>query len=132
MTCRLHLNGLKFYVSWVEISVREYTRMTFSDEVEGVLHCALAAACEAGHARITPEHVALELIAEDETATYLSRCGTDLVAVEARLRAHLGRLQSSGEPKGDTRPTAAFERVVVAATQRADEDRRETVMVRDL
>jgi ATP-dependent Clp protease ATP-binding subunit ClpA len=61
--------------------------MTFSDEVEGVLHRVYVAACEAGHAKITPEHIALELIVEDETGTYLERCGTDLVAVESRLRS---------------------------------------------
>jgi ATP-dependent Clp protease ATP-binding subunit ClpA len=106
--------------------------MTFSDEAEGVLQRALVMACEAGHAQITPEHVALELIADDEAATFLVRCGTDLVAVEARLRAHLERLQSNDEPNADARPDAAFERVVEAAIQSADDDDRETVMVRDL
>jgi ATP-dependent Clp protease ATP-binding subunit ClpA len=106
--------------------------MTFSDEVDGVLHRALVAADEAGHAQITPEHIALEVIAEDEAARYLTRCGTDLVAVEARLRAHLERVEPNGEPEADARPTPAFERVVEAAIQRADDDGRETVMVRDL
>jgi ATP-dependent Clp protease ATP-binding subunit ClpA len=106
--------------------------MTFSEEVEGVLNRALKGACEAWHAQITPEHVALELIAEDEAATYLTRCGTDLVAVEARLRAHLERLDPDGEPQADPVPTAAFERVVETAMQRADDDGRETVMIRDL
>jgi ATP-dependent Clp protease ATP-binding subunit ClpA len=106
--------------------------MTFSEEVEGVLHRAFLAAREAGHAKITPEHVALELIGEDETGTYLTRCGTDLVAVESRLRAYLGRLESNGGTEVDTQPTPAFQRVVEAAIQRTKADRREYLMVRDL
>jgi ATP-dependent Clp protease ATP-binding subunit ClpA len=106
--------------------------MTFSDEVEGVLHRAFLAAREAGHAKITPEHIALELIVEDETGTYLTRCGTDLVAVESRLRAYLGRLESNGGAEVDTEPTAAFQRVIETAMQRTRADGRQYVMVRDL
>ena len=106
--------------------------MTFSVEVEGVLHRAYVAAREAGHAKITPEHIALELIVEDETSTYLARCGTDLVAVESRLREHLGRIESNGGAEVDTQPTPAFQRVVEAAIQRTKADRREYLMLRDL
>jgi ATP-dependent Clp protease ATP-binding subunit ClpA len=106
--------------------------MTFSDEVEGVLHRAYVGAREAGHARITPEHIALELIVEDETGTYLARCGTDLVAVESRLREYLGRIESSGGAEVDTQPTPAFQRIVQAAGQRTKADRREYLMLRDL
>ena len=106
--------------------------MTFSDEVEAVLHRAFVAACEAGHAEITPEHIALELIVEDETGTYLARCGTDLVAVESRLRAYLGRLESDGGAEVDAEPTAAFQRVIEAAIQQTEADGRQYVMVRDL
>jgi ClpA/ClpB-like protein len=66
--------------------------MTLSDEVQGVLHRAFIGARELGHAVITPEHLALEIIREDETAAYLERCGTNLVAVESRLRDYLGRV----------------------------------------
>jgi|SRR5688572_5627281 ATP-dependent Clp protease ATP-binding subunit ClpA len=106
--------------------------MNFSEEVEGVLHRAFVAACEAGHATITPEHIALELMVEDETGTYLVRCGTDLVAVESRLRAYLGRMESSGGEDVDAQPGPAFQRVVEAAIQRTEDDGREYLMLRDL
>src|SRR5580765_1423389 len=106
--------------------------MTFSDEVEGVLSRAFVAASEAGHAKITPEHIALELLVEDETATYLERCGTDLVAVESRLREYLGRIESNDGADVEPQPAAAFQRVVEAAIQRVEDDGREYVMLRDL
>jgi ATP-dependent Clp protease ATP-binding subunit ClpA len=106
--------------------------MTFSDEVEGVLQRAFVAACEAGHAELMPEHIALELIVEDETSTYLARCGTDLVAVESRLREYLQSMDPGGEADVDAQPSLAFQRVVDAATQRIEDDGREYLMLRDL
>ena len=106
--------------------------MTFSEEVEGVLHRALVAACEAGHAELTPEHIALELIVEDETATYLMRCGTDLVAVDSRLRAYLEGIEQNGGAEVDPQPAPAFQRVVEAAIERTEDDGREYLMLRDL
>ncbi len=104
--------------------------MTFSEEVEGVLNRAFVLASEAGHAQITPEHVALELIGEDEAASYLMRCGTDLVAVESRLREYLENIEPEGE--GDTHPGDELQRVIDAAMERTEEDDRECVMLRDL
>lgn len=106
--------------------------MTLSDDVEGVLHRAFVAAREAGHAIVTPEHIALELIAEDEVGTYLARCGTDLVAVESRLREYLGRIKSNVGAEVDTQATPSFQRVVTTAIQRTRTDRREYLMLRDL
>lgn len=106
--------------------------MTFSDEVEGVLNRAFVAASEAGHANITPEHVALELIAENEVATYLVRCGTDLVSVESRLREYLGGVEPRDGAEVDAQPSPAFQRVVEAAIERTEEDGREYLMLRDL
>ena len=106
--------------------------MTFSDEVEGVLHRAYVAACEAGHAKIALEHIALELLVEDETATYLERCGTDLVAVESRLREYLERMRSNPGADVDPQPSPAFQRVVETAFQRTEAEGRETLMLRDL
>ena len=106
--------------------------MTFSDEVEGVLHRAYVAACEAGHAKITLEHIALELLVEDETVTYLDRCGTDLVAVESRLREYLGGIRSNAGADVDPRPSPGFQRVIETAMQRTEAEGRETLMLRDL
>jgi len=106
--------------------------MTFSNEVEGVLHRAYVAALEAGHAKITPEHIALELLVEDETVTYLERCGTDLVAVESRLREYLQRIRSNAGADLDPQPSPAFQRVVETAMQRTEAEGRETLMLRDL
>ena len=104
--------------------------MTISEEVQTVLHRAFVGAREAGHSIITPEHLALELILEPETATYLTRCGTNLVAVEARLRSFLEQIAANAE--AETTPTPAFQHVVGAAIQRTTADRREFVMLRDL
>jgi ATP-dependent Clp protease ATP-binding subunit ClpA len=104
--------------------------MTFSEEVEALLHRAFVAASDAGHASITPEHIALELIVEDEPATYLARCGTDLVAVESRLREYLGRIEPGGG--AEAQPSPAFQRVVEAAMERTEDDGREYLMLRDL
>ncbi len=106
--------------------------MTFSDEVEGVLNRAFVAASEAGQADITPEHIVLELIVEDETATYLERCGTDLVAVESRLREYLGGIEPTAGSEMDAQPSPALQSVVEAAIQRTEDDDRETLMLRDL
>jgi ATP-dependent Clp protease ATP-binding subunit ClpA len=106
--------------------------VAFSEEVQAVLYRALVGAREAGHAIITPEHLALEIILEEETSTYLERCGTDLVAVESRLRACLGRIQACGEAEAETKPTAAFQRIVATAIERTEADQREFLMLRDL
>jgi ATP-dependent Clp protease ATP-binding subunit ClpA len=106
--------------------------MIFSEEVEAVLRRAFLAAREAGHEKITPEHVALELIVEDEVSTYLVRCGTDLVAVESRLRAHLGRVEPNGEGEVEAQPTPALDRIIEAAIRCTEADGRECPMLRDL
>lgn len=106
--------------------------MIFSEEVEGVLHRASVAASEAGHASITPEHIALELLVEDEAATYLERCGTDLVAVESRLREYLGQIEPDDEAGEDAQPSAELQCVVEAAIQRTEDDDRDCMMLRDL
>jgi ATP-dependent Clp protease ATP-binding subunit ClpA len=105
---------------------------TFSEEVQGVLHRAAIAATEAGHAEVTPQHIALELIVEDEASTYLMRCGTDLVAVESRLRDHLAQMEPPEGPDEDAQPDAAFHRVIEAAIERTEEDGRDCIMLRDL
>ena len=104
--------------------------LILSDEVEGVLHRALAMACEAGHAELTPEHVALELLFEDDTSTYLMRCGTDLVAVEARLREHLAGAEANSEADADAQPGPELVRLIEAATERAEDEGRENLMLR--
>jgi ATP-dependent Clp protease ATP-binding subunit ClpA len=106
--------------------------LTISDDLENVLHRAFVGACEAGHAMLTPEHVALELILEPEISTYLERCGTDLVAVESRLRAYLERIEHVSEDELETTPTATFQRLMNAAVQRTESDHREYVMLRDV
>jgi ATP-dependent Clp protease ATP-binding subunit ClpA len=106
--------------------------MTVSDDVQNVLHRAFVGAREAGHAILTPEHIALELIAEPETATYLARCGTDLVAVESRLREYLGKIETNANTGLETIPTPTFQRIVGSAFQRTQADHREFVMLRDL
>jgi ATP-dependent Clp protease ATP-binding subunit ClpA len=105
--------------------------MIISEEVEGVLHRAYLLASEAGHADITPEHMTLELIVEEETATYLERCGTDLVSVESRLREHLGEIEPDAEAE-EAQMSSELQRIVDAATERAEDDGRECMVLRDL
>ena len=105
--------------------------MTFADDVQNALHRAFIGAKEAGHAILTPEHLALEVIADPETAAYLERCGTDLVAVESRLRAYLGKIEVSGE-EAETIPTSTFQHLVAAAAERTEADNREFVVLRDI
>lgn len=111
--------------------------MDFSEEVAGVLHRAVLAANDAGQAVAMPEHIALELIVEDEAAMFLARCGTDLVAVESRLREHLESAGSEDEQddpdgRGDAQPGAAFHHVIESAMQRAEDEGRDCLMLRDL
>jgi ATP-dependent Clp protease ATP-binding subunit ClpA len=106
--------------------------MTLSDELQNVLHRALVGAREAGHPILTPEHLALELILEQEIATYLERCGTDLVAVESRLRAYLGKIESSAGDELETIPSATFQRIVGDAFEHTRSERRKYVMLRDI
>jgi len=106
--------------------------LTISDDLENVLHRAFVGAREAGHSILTPEHVALELILEPEITTYLERCGTDLVAVESRLRAYLEKIEHVSDDKLETIPTASFQRLMNAAVQRTERDHREYVMLRDV
>jgi hypothetical protein len=106
--------------------------MTFSDEVQDVLHRAIVGARELGHAVMTPEHLALELIREDETAAYLERCGTNLVAVESRLRAYLGRVETVDADELETKPSPAFQRVLRRAVEHTEADDREYLVLRDL
>jgi len=93
---------------------------------------AFVGARELGHAFITPEHVALELIREDELAAYLERCGTNLVAVESRLRARID-LVAPVDPDGlETTLSPALERIVKRAIRQTEMDRREYLVLRDL
>jgi len=106
--------------------------MKLSDNVELVLHRAFAGARELGHPIMTPEHVALELILESEVKEFLERSGTDLVAVESRLRAFLAAIRLDPVREGETVLTSTFQRVMNAAIERTTADGREFVMLRDL
>jgi ATP-dependent Clp protease ATP-binding subunit ClpA len=107
-------------------------RAAISEDLEGVLHRAFMGAREAGHAVLTPEHLALELILEPEVAAYLERCGTDLIAVESRLRAYLERIEAVSDESLETLPSATFQSLMSVAIERTEEDRREFVMVGDI
>jgi len=106
--------------------------LTISEDLEHVLHRAFVGAREAGHSILTPEHLALEMILEPEVATFLERCGTDLVAVESRLRAYLEKVESVSDDKLETVPTATFQRLMNVAIERTERDHREHVMLRDV
>lgn len=106
--------------------------MTFSDEVTRVIERAYVGARELGHALFTPEHVALELIREAETADYLERCGTNLVAVESRLRDQLGLVEPVDPDRLETTTSPALERVLKRALKQVEADHREYLVLRDL
>src|SRR4051794_35348725 len=106
--------------------------MTFSDEVQLVLHRAFVGAKDLGHPIITPEHVALELILQPEVSAYLERAGTDLVAVESRLRAFLQAIRLDPVIEGETIPTSTFQRFINSAIERTTAEGRQFVMLRDI
>ena len=106
--------------------------MVLSDEVQLVLHRAVVGARELGHPIITPEHVALELILDPEVSACLERSGTDLVAVESRLRTFLKAIRLDPVREGETVLTSTFQRWMNAAIERTTADGREFVMIRDL
>jgi len=104
--------------------------MTLSDDVQMVLHRAFVGARELGHPIFTPEHMALELILEPEVNAYLERSGTDLVAVESRLRAFLAAIRLDPVREGETVLTETFQRLMTTAIERTTADGREFVMLR--
>ena len=106
--------------------------MTFADNVQELLHRAFIGARNAGHATVTPEHIALELIRETETAAYLSRRGTNLSLAESKLRQHLDGVELLSGNDLETKSTAAFQRVIQTAIQQTQADHREYLVLRDL
>ena len=106
--------------------------MTLSDEVQMLLHRAFVGARELGHPIFTPEHIALELILHPEVSAYLERAGTDLVAVDSRLRAFLKAIRLDPVREGETVLTATFQRLINSAIERTIADGREFVMPVDI
>jgi ATP-dependent Clp protease adapter protein ClpS len=90
---------------------------TFSRSLEQSLHRALALANEPSHKYATLEHLLLALIDDQDAAAVMRGCNVDLDALRRTLTAsvvsELENLVSDSQE--DSKPTAAFQRVIQRA-----------------
>jgi ATP-dependent Clp protease adapter protein ClpS len=90
---------------------------TFSDSLEQSLHRALALANERSHKFATLEHLLLALIDDQDAAAVMRACNVDLDVLRRSLTVYVGseleNLVSDGQE--DSKPTAAFQRVIQRA-----------------
>ena len=85
----------------------------------------------ASHSKLTPEHLALELVREPEVAAYLEARGTSLAQVESALHRCIAAVEvRPGEV--ETEAASSLQRIVQTAIRRTEVDGREYLMVRDL
>jgi ATP-dependent Clp protease adapter protein ClpS len=90
---------------------------TFSRSLEHSLHRALALANERSHKYATLEHLLLALIDDQDSAAVMRACNVDLDVLRRSLTVYVGseleNLVSDGQE--DSKPTAAFQRVIQRA-----------------
>jgi glyoxalase superfamily protein/ClpA/ClpB-like protein len=89
----------------------------FSAELESTLHRALAYAIQRKHQYSTLEHLLLALIEDADASAVMRACGVDLAALKGHLASYVDiQLKTLVVDDGrDTKPTAAFQRVVQRA-----------------
>jgi hypothetical protein len=89
----------------------------FSRELESTLHQALGCANQRNHEYATLEHLLLALIDEPDASAVMKACGVDLAALKHQLTAYIDNEMEALviEDGRDSRPTAAFQRVVQRA-----------------
>ena len=95
--------------------------LSFSRELELAFRRALAYANQREHEYATLEHLLLALIDEAVAAAVMKACGVDLDALKEKLVGYIDNdLKSLVTDDGrDSRPTAAFQRVVQRAVLHA-------------
>src|SRR5262249_52933421 len=103
---------------------------TFSRGLEQSLHRALALANERHHEYATLEHLLLALIEDQDAAAVMRACNVDLEKLRrsliAYLESELDNLVTDGAGD-DSKPTAAFHRVIQRAVIHVQSSGREEV-----
>jgi hypothetical protein len=89
----------------------------FSRELDSTLHRTLAYANLRDHEYMTLEHLLLALIDDPDASAVMRACGVDLAALKGHLASYVdNQLKTLVIDDGrDTKPTAAFQRVVQRA-----------------
>jgi hypothetical protein len=91
--------------------------LRFSRELDSTLHRTLAYANLRNHEYMTLEHLLLALIDDPDASAVMKACGVDLAALKGHLASYVDhQLTTLVINDGrDTKPTAAFQRVVQRA-----------------
>jgi hypothetical protein len=94
---------------------------SFSKELESALHRALAYANQRAHEYTTLEHLLLALIDEVDASAAMKACKVDLATLKEKLVSYIDNDLKSlvTDDDRDSRPTAAFQRVVQRAALHA-------------
>jgi ATP-dependent Clp protease ATP-binding subunit ClpA len=102
---------------------------TFSRSLEQALHRALAFANQRQHEYATLEHLLLALIEDQDASAVMRACNVDMDVLKQNLTDYveneLTNLATDG--KGDSKPTAGFQRVIQRAVIHVQSSGREEV-----
>jgi hypothetical protein len=103
--------------------------LRFSRELDSTLHRTLAYANLRDHEYMTLEHLLLALIDDPDASVVMKACGVDLAALKHHLASYVDiQLKILVIDGGhDTKPTAAFQRVVQRAVHHIQQSGGETV-----
>jgi hypothetical protein len=98
----------------------------FSTELEVTLQRALGYADARKHQYTTLEHLLLALIADANASKVMRACGVDLGALQKSLTDYIDNelraiVVETGASPGESRPTAAFQRVMQRAVSHAEQ-----------
>src|SRR5262245_7964976 len=106
----------------------------FSAELESTFHRALAYAVQRKHEYATLEHLLLALLDDLNAAGVMQVCGVDVGALKQKLASYIDNELKTLviDEGGQTRPTAAFQRVVQRAVVHAQHLNRHTVTGADV
>jgi hypothetical protein len=105
-----------------------WSGFSFSAALESTLHRALANANQRKHEYATLEHLLLALIDDVDASTVMKACKVDLGALKEHLVSYIDNdLKTLVIDGGDSRPTAAFQRVIERAAIHVQSSGREEV-----
>src|SRR3954447_14569183 len=107
----------------------EATLPSFSRSLEQALHRALALAGERRHEYATLEHLLLALIDDQDAAAVMRACNVDLEVLRRNLAEYVDTelANLTSDSRGDSKPTAGFQRVVQRAVIHVQSSGREEV-----
>lgn len=101
----------------------------FSAKLESTLHAALAHANQRKHQYATLEHLLLALTDDMDASAVLNACNVNLSALKSHLTSYIDKELKNLviDDGGESKPTAAFQRVVPRAVLQAQRLGRPTV-----